>query len=423
MNAPLIPLHPHIDRVVVINDHSTATGGTAVLALLSIREMRARGIAVTLICGDDGNNPELRGLDVEVVPANGSDLLRRSKSQAMSRGMYDPATSALVARTRERLDGPGTVYHVHGWAQILSPSIFTALAPVARRTFIHAHDTFLACPNGMFMDYRRGEVCHRVPLGASCLATNCDKRSYAQKLWRVSRHATLNRCLDRQAPWAGIITIHHDVAPKFIRAGYPASLLRLLRNPATPLSRTRIKAERHDGLVYIGRLERDKGVLELVQAAARTDTPLRLIGDGALRADIARDHPRVELCGWQAPESIGALLSGARALVMPSHHPEPFALVIPEAVQSGLPVLVSDTALLASEVETEGFGFGFGVFDPAGFDAAITRVRAMESAAMERMSRHCQRRGESLSTTPRTWVDNLLDLYSGALASMAASAP
>lgn len=411
-----------IDRVIVINDHSHANGGTAALALLSIRLLRARGIAVTLICGDAGDNPELRELGVEIWAAGSADLLGRSKASALSRGIYDPATRALVDKVRAARDGPGTVWHVHGWAQILSPSIFAALTPVAPRVFLHAHDTFLACPNGMFMDYQKGEVCERVPLGASCLATHCDKRSYPQKLWRVARHGTLWRCLDRRADWAGLIIINPGVAPKMRRAGYPEALLRLLRNPATPYSATRIEAERNEGLVYVGRLERDKGVMELVEAAARCAVPLRLIGDGALRAQIARDHPDVELCGWQPSERIGGLVAGARALVMPSHHPEPFALVIPEAVQSGLPVLVSHTALLAPEIETRGMGLSFDVFDAASFDRAVARIRDMAPDMLREMSLRGLREGGDLSTTPEGWAEELVALYEAALARPAAAA-
>lgn len=414
-DASPFPQRRHPDRVVVLNDHSTANGGTAVLCLLSIRELRARGIPVTLICGDDGAAPGLREIGVEVIAVGGADLLKRPKLQAMAKGIHDPAARARVAETIARLDSPGTVYHVHGWAQILSPAIFRALAPVARRTFLHAHDTFLACPNGMYMDYRRNEVCHRVPLSAACLATNCDKRSYAQKLWRSARHANLFASLDRRAPWAGLITIHPDVGEKFTRAGYPAGLLRVLRNPATPYSRTRIRAEENRALVYVGRLERDKGVLDLAAAAARTGTPLRLIGDGTLRDEIARTHPQAELLGWLAPEAIGAHVRSARALVMPSHHPEPFALVIPEAAQSGLPVLVSDTALLAPEVERLCCGLSFDVFDPASVDATLIRIRDMAPDEVREMSLAGVEGAQTLSSTPEGWVRGLLDLYAGAL--------
>ena len=43
-------------------------------------------------------------------------------------------------------------------------------------------------------------TCDRTPLSAGCMATNCDKRSYAQKLWRTGRHGVQRRPAGRSAP-------------------------------------------------------------------------------------------------------------------------------------------------------------------------------------------------------------------------------
>ena len=407
---------PEPSRVVMINDHCRPNGGAAVLMLSALRMLRARGMAVTLVTGDAGDNPELAELGVEVIAAGGADLLKRPRHQAATRGLHDPDARAMVAAAIARLDGPGVVYHVHNWSQILTPAIFQALRPVAGRCLLHAHDSFLACPNGMYMDYRHLAVCQRVPLGADCLRTHCDKRSYPHKLWRAARHGVLYRCLDRHAPWGGIIAIHPRQVAGFERAGYPAGLLHVLRNPARPYCDTRVPAETNHRLVYVGRLEEDKGVMDLVRSARRTGQPLRLIGDGALARRIRRDHPEVELAGWRSPDDMGALVRDARALVVPSHHPEPFGLVIAEAVKSGLPVLVSQTGALAGDVERLGVGLAFDVFDPAAMDAAMTRMRDMAVDDLRRMSERGMTRGDALALTPAAWADGLVALYARALA-------
>ena len=66
-------------------------------------------------------------------------------------------------------DTPGTVYHLHGWSQILSPAIFAALAPVRARLILSAHDFFLVCPNGAYADMTSGAPCTHAPLGLSCV--------------------------------------------------------------------------------------------------------------------------------------------------------------------------------------------------------------------------------------------------------------
>ena len=63
-----------VDRVVVINDDSKQSGGAAAIALASVTQLRTRGLPVTFISGDDGRNPELTDLGVDVVPLNGRHI-------------------------------------------------------------------------------------------------------------------------------------------------------------------------------------------------------------------------------------------------------------------------------------------------------------------------------------------------------------
>jgi glycosyltransferase involved in cell wall biosynthesis len=402
-----------ITRIVVINDTSQALGGTTGLALLSVQLLRQRGVAVTYICGDDGDNDALVDLGVEVIAAGNVSLLQKSKADAMIKGIYDKKTRDLVAHYIENHDKPGTIYHVHGWAQILSPSIFKALAPVAERTFVHAHDMFLACPNGVYMDYRHDMVCQRRPLSGSCIATNCDKRSYAQKLWRVARHKSLFTHFDKKLQWAGIVMIHPAMRERFERAGYPSDMLRVVRNPVSPYSATRIRAEDNQGVVYVGRLERDKGVLDIAEAATKAGLELTLVGEGVLREELERTYPDVVITGWQPREAIGDFVGAARVLVMPSHHPEPFALVIPEAVQSGLPVIVSETALMSAEIVDAGLGLSLDIFEKGALDQALATIRDTPKQDLRAQSQRGFSGQVKLALSTDDWVDQLLALYAG----------
>ena len=47
------------DRLVIVNDLSAPMGGATAVALESAYLMRARGLPVTMLAGDGGNNPEL----------------------------------------------------------------------------------------------------------------------------------------------------------------------------------------------------------------------------------------------------------------------------------------------------------------------------------------------------------------------------
>ncbi len=119
-----------VDRVVVINDDLLESGGAAGIALASLRELRRRGVPVTLLTGDDGTNAELARLEVDVVSLGGRHILDGNRADAALRGLYSPKTAALLKAWIEANDTPGTVYHLHNWHKVLSPAAFVPLRAV-----------------------------------------------------------------------------------------------------------------------------------------------------------------------------------------------------------------------------------------------------------------------------------------------------
>jgi glycosyltransferase involved in cell wall biosynthesis len=404
-----------LSHVVVLNDSSRAKGGATGLAILSALELRARGLKVSFVCGDAGDAPELQAKGIDVIAAGSGRLLDRGRAHAMRKGVYDPQMREFVDDVVRKTEGAGTVYHLHGWAQIFSPAVFSALARVAPRTFVHAHDMFLACPNGVYMDYRRNVLCTRTPLSASCVLTHCDKRSYAHKLWRVMRQRALFRSFDPAQGWAGILAIHPGMLPRLARAGYPEALMKVLRNPATPYTDARVQAERNSRFVYVGRLEEDKGVLDLARSVSRVGAEMVCVGDGVLKDRLAQEFPGIHVTGWLSKSEIGHWVENARALIMPSHHPEPFALVLAEAIGCGLPVAVANSALMAEEIEAAGLGLSFDVFDPDDMDRVIREFHEMEATTIEQMSRRGREGPVALALEPGDWIERLVRLYERAV--------
>jgi glycosyltransferase involved in cell wall biosynthesis len=405
-------------RVVVLNDASVARGGATGLALDSIRALRARGLKVTFIAGDDGDNPELRDLGVEIVAMGQAPLLDAGMRRAVLRGLYNRRTLAVVGDWIARNDSADTVYHVHTWARILSPSLFQALRPVAGRLVISAHDFFLVCPNGGYVFYGGGQVCQLRPMSVACVLAACDRRSYGHKLWRVARQAVLAMTLDRRRTPPVVLAIHDGMAPILERGGIPAAAIRVLRNPIRAFSRERIAAEHNREIVFIGRLHPEKGADLAARAARRAGARLRVIGDGPMRETLRRDHPEVTFDGQLPREAIGARVATARALVMPSRYPEPFGLVAGEALWSGLPVILADTALLAPEIVARGAGLACSVHDDDALAGALRRILDSD-ADTRRMSVNAFETTRALGVTPDAWIAALLALY----AERAAAAP
>jgi glycosyltransferase involved in cell wall biosynthesis len=134
------------------------------------------------------------------------------------------------------------------------------------------------------------------------------------------------------------------------------------------------------GLLFVGRLEREKGVEVLVEAwrlaGLGGDATLAFAGEGPIRPD----GPGIRLLGPVARADLPALYAGADALVLPSIRTatflEPWGLVVNEAMHQGTPVIASDAVgAVAGGLVREGRN---GLVAPAGDARALaTRIQAM----------------------------------------------
>jgi glycosyltransferase involved in cell wall biosynthesis len=409
-------------RAVVINDDATGRGGASAIAVAMAQQLRARGIAVTFLAGEGAPSAELTAAGIETVILGGRHILDGRRGPAAVRGLYDGTTGGALRRWLLAHDERGTVYHLHNWHKVLSPAIFAPLRLVAFRLVLSAHDYFLACPNGGYFLYPRRMECELPPGGARCLVTSCDRRHYGHKLWRVARHAVRRRLLHLGPAAALVLAVHEKLAAHLARGGIPAESIRVLRNPVLPWRQERVTAERNRDVFFVGRVDADKGADRLARAARRAGVHLRIIGDGPLQAEIARDHPDVELLGWQSRERIAALIATARMLVIPTTCRETFGLAPLEALTSGIPVVVSRFALIADEVARHRFGLACDPYDEPALAAQICSL-ADDDARVRDISERAFAGARALAPTPAEWCERLLMLYEERLCAAAEFAP
>ena len=393
-------------QVVVITDFASVRGGASKLAMLQTGLMSARGVPVIVFAGDEGGEmPE----GATLVSLGGQRLLEQGKIGAALGGLWNGPALAALRDWIAAHDDPRTIYHVHGIQQTLSPSVLRALQPVRERVALHAHDYFLSCPNGAFFDFRSKTSCTRTALSPACVLRNCDKRSYAQKLWRVTRQGLQDRETGRLFASAVTILIHSGMEPR-LAAGKRLGNTVALPNPAEPLLPSPADPAANAEFLYVGDVHAYKGVFLLAEAARRAGVPLRLLGDGLDRERLAAAYPEHHFDGWADREMLAARMRQARALVAPTLGPEPYGLAPVEALMAGVPVVISDSMLLSADIDRCGAGVSFAAGDAESLAGAL-RTLASDDDALRRMSGQTAAAAAEITTTPEAWCDSLLDIY------------
>jgi glycosyltransferase involved in cell wall biosynthesis len=164
--------------------------------------------------------------------------------------------------------------------------------------------------------------------------------------------------------WVG--TVHH---------GMPRDLLRPVGQPG-------------DYLAFLGRISREKGIEAAINIARRAGLKLKVAAKVGAEDQAYYDTTMKPLLESGAVEFIGeigdaekpAFLSGARALLFPITWPEPFGLVMIEAMACGCPVIATPMGSVPEVIE-DGVT-GFIVRDEDEAVAAIARLPMLDRAAI-----------------------------------------
>jgi glycosyltransferase involved in cell wall biosynthesis len=120
-----------------------------------------------------------------------------------------------------------------------------------------------------------------------------------------------------------------------------------------------------DYLAFLGRISPEKRPDLAIHLARRAGIPLRIAAkidptDAAYFDSVVRpllDDPNVEFIGEIGEERKGAFLGNARALLFPINWPEPFGLVMIEAMACGTPVIAWNAGSVPEVIDDGVTGF------------------------------------------------------------------
>jgi glycosyltransferase involved in cell wall biosynthesis len=404
-----------LERVIIVNDVDYVVGGSDKVALSTAVALSKLGFQVTLFCAiGNGNESYFRDRGIDVVCLYQQDIVSDSRRfRAMFRGLYNVKAKAEFDKMLKLLSPETTIVHFHGWTKALSISLFSVTAKNNFKVIITVHDYFSICSNGVIFNYKKQQICRLNPMSIGCILSNCDRRKYTHKLWRVIRQFIQNRTLWKNKPiwFISISRLNRGLIEKYLQ-GRDIRLCDI-GNPVELNESVPVQVQENDTYFFIGRLSAEKGVDLFCEAITSLGVKGVVLGDGYMLPELKRKYPSIGFLGNIKSDRMGELLHSCRALIFPSLWYEGAPLTVTEVMSYGIPCIVPDKCAAAENVQDGKTGYIFKSGSLESLKKAITKAQTMDiSCVSDNIIQNFAPSRYSMDTH----LDKLLNLYHDVLA-------
>lgn len=270
------------------------------------------------------------------------DLNTGSKLKALD-VIYSQENKRLMAKALEEFKPD--IVHINNFQRQLSASIIDAIKEKNIPIVMTAHDLNPICPASIML--YNGEVCDDcITKGyAQCIKKKCVKGSTLKSTLGVME----KKYYDIRKVFRKIDCI---ISPSEFNKNQLVNG-KLKYNDIVTLHNFVNESERNDYVLgdyafYLGRLSKEKGILNLIEAIGDIpDAKLLIAGDGPERERIEAyisEHKldgRITLLGYQNQDSIHKYITNSRFVVIPSICNENCPYSVLEAMEIGKPIVAS----------------------------------------------------------------------------------
>ena len=332
-------------------------GGDGIVVQRLARAMARLGHQVTVVHDADAYDVLAHGTRPQPAPPDPAGVqvvTLRTRLPRLSSLLTQQAGYPVVNRTRLRQLLGGNQFDVivfNNVSLIGGPGLLGYGGAAA--TVYMAHEHWLVCPTHVLWRHAR-ERCD----SQECIRCQLHYHRPPQ-LWRQT--GLLDRQLDHIDVFIAMSNFSRNKHREF---GFPREMdvLPCFMPDALPRLAADIARSPHERpyFLFVGRLERIKGLDEVIRAFAHyPDADLLVIGDGEHGTELRRlaaGNPRVHFLGRVAVDDLSPYYRNAIAVVIPSVGYETFGMTVIEAFSHETPVIARRLGPFPELVQASGGG-------------------------------------------------------------------
>lgn len=398
-----------VKNVIIVNDFAYIQGGADAVAITSAIDLARKGIHVVFFSGVSPIEKMLLDARIDVICIEKKDILHdRNRINAAIKGIYDKTVEKAFFSLMQHYSNKDTIIHVHTWTKALSSAVFSIATLLNFKIVLTLHDYFSICPNGGLFNYQKNEICRNIPMSSKCILSNCDKRNYAQKQWRVIRQLRQNREISKIEDLF-LIAVSKKVAEK-VRDHIPNKNAKIiyLANSVEPLSNKPIDIRPNLAYLFMGRLEDEKGPELFCKAISQLGLKGVVVGDGQLKIYLQQKYPDILFTGWLTGEAKLEVIKTCKCLVFTSKLYETFGLVVAEMKSLGIPAIIPKENAAAEQI-TDGYdGITYQIGD---IDSLCKALLKFEKMNLREMQNHVLKSFNENTNSKNLYIDHLIEIY------------
>jgi len=310
------------------------------------------------------------------------------------------------------------IAHVHSIRHHLTKSI---LSEIRRRNIPVVwtlHDYKELCPNTSFFNGKN--ICEKCFGGkySNIIWNKCKKGSLAASLItyieaKINSNPKYEKCVDLY------LSPSKFLRNKFIEYGYnPKKIIHIPNFMDLDEFNPHYNFESY--ILFIGRLEREKGLVTLIKGFANSkkknnSLKLKIAGTGSMEDELKsyvkqKTFINIEFVGFKQGRELEDLTKKAKAIIIPSEWYENYPYAGLEAMAYGKPIIASRIGGIPEQVEDGVTGFLFEPFNENDLAEKIDLLNNLSKEEIAKMGRRARGKVEKVNDK-ETYLKKILEIY------------